>query len=311
LINFNLFDTPIALIAFNRPETTKRVLDSIRKVKPKKLFIIADAPRLNHANDLDNCNAVKKLIDSEVDWDCSIYKRYPEENLGCGKGPSSGISWVFEHVDRCIILEDDCLPVQSFFTFCEELLEKYNNDTRVMMISGNHHLFEEIPFEYSYCFSRHTQTWGWATWKRAWDLYDYEMKLWPTIKNSDILPQIIGNGLSAKRWTQLFDKCYLDKNRDYWDFQWTFACLAHNALNIIPDKNMVSNIGFGESAGTHFSDLSSPFANLPSYEMTFPILHPSLMVQDLEVDNQINNDVYGHISFYKRIKRKFNSLFKS
>lgn len=304
------FDTPIALIAFNRPETTRRVLASIRRVKPKQLFIIADAPRGNCPEDLINCEAVKRIIEEGVDWDCSLYKRYSEENLGCGKGPPSGISWVFEHVDRCIILEDDCLPVQSFFTFCEELLEKYNNDSRVMMISGNHHLFKKVSFEYNYCFSRHTQTWGWATWKRAWDLYDYEMKLWPDAKSSNLLPQLLGKGLSAKRWTLLFDKCYSEKNRDYWDFQWTFACLAHNALNIIPDRNMVSNIGFGESAGTHFFDLSSPFANLSRHEMSFPLLHPPAMVENIEVDIQINKDVYGHISFYERLKRKLIRILK-
>ncbi len=309
-MSFTQLDTPVALIAFNRPETTRKVLASIRSVKPKQLFIIADAPRENCPEDLISCEAVKRIIDEEVDWDCLLYKRYPKENLGCGKGPSSGISWVFEHVDRCIILEDDCLPVKTFFTFCEDLLEKYHSDTRVMMISGNHHLFEKVHLKYPYSFSRHTQTWGWATWKRAWDLYDYDMIRWPEVKESSWLMRIMGDEVNAKRWERLFDKCFEDDKKDYWDFQWTLCCFSQNALNIIPDRNLVSNIGFGESKGTHFFDSSSPFANLPTFEMQFPLTHPSLFIPNIEIDRRINKDVYGHISFYERVKRKLSRMLK-
>ncbi|HCN84408.1 MAG TPA: hemolytic protein HlpA-like protein [Sphingobacteriaceae bacterium] len=304
------FETPIALVVFNRPETTKKVLQAIRTVKPKQLFIIADAPREDSEQDIINCSATKKVIEDGVDWDCQLHKIYAQKNLGCGRGPSSGITKVFEKVDKCIILEDDCLPERSFFFFCEELLNKYYSDSRIMMISGNHHLFKKYSFDYDYFFSRHTQTWGWATWKRAWDLYDYEMSLWPEVKKSKWLDRILGDKLSVRYWEKLFDKCYYEKSRDYWDFQWTFTCWSQNGLNIIPDKNLVTNIGFGESSGTHFSDITSPFANLPTYAMSFPLKHPTTFIQNLEADRQIQKDVYGHISFMQRVKRKLRSILK-
>jgi hypothetical protein len=303
------FDTPIALIVFNRPETTKKVLDAIREIKPQQLFIIADAPRENNQDDLIKSNLVKAVIDEGIDWDCKVYKKYNEKNLGCGKSPSSGISWVFEQVDRCIILEDDCLPEQSFFNFCAILLEKYVHDERIMMVSGNHHLLKKLTFEENYFFSRHTQTWGWATWKRAWQFYDYDMKLWPTVKKSGWLERIIGKG-SSIFWVKLFDKCYNDKIKDYWDFQWTFACWSQNGLNIIPDRNLVTNIGFGDGKGTHFSDVNTPFANLPVQKMSFPMKHPKAFLQNLKADLQIEKDVYGKISLYKRFKIKVFKLIK-
>ncbi|MCK5491752.1 MAG: glycosyltransferase family 2 protein [Candidatus Omnitrophica bacterium] len=297
------FNTPVALIVFNRPETTSQVLSAIRKVKPKQLFVIADGPRTNNLEDKKNCELVRKIID-DIDWDCQIYKKYSEINLGCGKGPSNGISWVFNNVNECIILEDDCIPDLSFFRFCEELLEKYRYDCRIMMISGNYHLLEKKRIEYSYFFSRNTQTWGWATWKRAWDFYDYEMTLWPEVKKSRWLERVLGTKQCVKYWERLFDECYKDKTRDYWDYQWTFCCWAQNALNIIPDRNLVTNIGVGDLGGSHFTGIHCPFVNLPVYEIEFPLRHPPVMIQHIEADNQIQKDVYGQGSLCYRIKSK-------
>lgn len=299
-------NTPVVLIIFNRPETTLQVLAAVRNARPKQLFVIADAPRANNLEEIRSCQLTRKVIE-EVDWDCKVYKKYAQVNLGCGKGPSTGISWVFENVPECIILEDDCVPDSSFFRFCEELLEKYRHDSRIMMISGNHHLLQKQQIEYSYFFSRNTQTWGWATWKRAWNYYDYEMALWPEVKKSRWLERISGSKQSVRYWERLFDKCYKDKSRDYWDYQWTFCCWAQNGLNIIPDRNLVTNIGFGNSGGSHFTGASCPFSNLSAYEMKFPLQHPPLMIQHLEADRQIQKDVYGQASFPDKIKQK---LFK-
>ena len=303
-----LINTAVALIVFNRPETTRKVLEAIRLAAPKYLYVIADGPRKGNLNDEKQCQLVKDVID-EVDWDCEVIKNYSDINLGCGKRPASGIDWVFEQEDECIILEDDCLPTPSFFSFCENLLKKYRYDKRVMMISGNHHLLQKQDVEDSYFFSRHTQTWGWATWKRAWNYYDYDMASWPKVKKSNLLESIYNSKRCARSWTKLFDQCYQDKNKDYWDFQWTFCCLAQNALNIIPDRNLVSNIGFGHEGGTHFAGSDAPFANLPVCEMVFPLRHPTVMVPNFKADHQIQIDVYGQISLPKRIAKKFKSIF--
>ena len=304
------YDTPIAVIIFNRAETTLQVLDAIRKVKPKKLYVIADGPRKNHPEDEKNCRETRAVFD-QVDWNCEIFKKFSVENFGCGKSPSNGISWVFEQEEECIILEDDCVPHISFFRFCQELLKKYRNDKRIMMISGNDHRLKVSENKKSYFFSRHTQTWGWATWKRAWNYYDYEMKLWPEVRESKWLYQIMQDHRTAKYWTKLFDRCHQDKNKDYWDFQWTFCCLAQNALNIIPEHNLVSNIGFGEMGGTHFIGSAAPFANLPVSEMPFPLQHPATMTQDIKSDYQINKSVYGVGSLPIKVWRKLLQIKNS
>lgn len=300
-------NTPVAFIVFNRSETTVQVLAAIRKVKPKQIFVIADGPRVDNFEDKKNCELVRKVIE-EIDWDCRVYRKYADTNLGCGKGPSNGISWVFENVNECIILEDDCVPDSSFFLFCEELLEKYRYDTRIMMISGNHHLLKKHKIADSYFFSRNTQTWGWATWKRAWDHYDYEIKLWPKVRGSGWLERILGSNRSVKYWRQLFDKCYEDRNRKYWDYQWTFCCWAQNGLNIIPDRNLVTNIGFGNSGGSHFAGTDCSFGNLPLHEMDFPLRHPHVMIQNTAADRQIQKDVYGQVSFAYIVKRKLDRV---
>jgi len=303
------FNTPVALIIFNRPEAARRVLAAVRKVKPSQLFVIADGVRVNNPEEAKNCELARKVIE-EVDWECQIQKKYGQVNLGCGKAPAEGISWVFEHVPECIILEDDCVPEPTFFRFCAELLDKYRQDSRVMMISGNHHLLQKKQIEDSYFFSRNTQTWGWATWKRAWNFYDYDMAVWPQIKNTHWLERILGSRQLAKYWECLFDRCYKDQNRDYWDYQWTLCCWAQNGLNIIPDRNLVTNIGFGDLGGIHFSKDCCSFGNLPTYEMKFPLRHPSVMIQHIEADRQIQRDVYGQVSLACRVKRKLGRYIK-
>lgn len=177
-----------------------------------------------------------------------------------------------------------------------------------MMISGNHHLSQKKTIPDSYFFSRNTQTWGWATWKRAWKFYDYEMSSWPWVKKSHWLESILGSPRIAKYWERLFDRCYQDQQRDYWDYQWTLSCWAQNGLNIIPDRNLVTNIGLGRLGGSHFTQVSCPFGNLPTYEMEFPLRHPPIMIQHFEADRQIQRDVYGQVSFFCKLKRKISRI---
>lgn len=297
------FNIPIALIIFNRPETLKRVLSAIRNVRPCRLFVIADGPRKHIAADIKNCQATRALIDT-IDWDCEIIREYSDVNLGCGQRPYTGITKAFENFEECIILEDDCIPELSFFRFCEELLEKYKHDERVMMISGNHHLLKKVPVDTSYFFSRNTITSGWATWRRAWRYYDFEMKLWPEVKKSGWLFNVLGDRSIVGYWEKLFDRCYKDRDRHYWDYQWTFTCWSQNALTIIPDRNLVSNIGFGQLGGSHYQNAQCPFGNLPTRAMNFPMVHPRLMIPNSMADRQIQHDVYGQISIPARINRR-------
>ena len=238
--------TPVVFIIFNRPDTTSRVFAEIAKARPPKLLVIADGPRANHPDDAEKCAAVRAIVDN-VDWDCEVLTNYSNVNLGCKRRVSSGLDWVFDIVEEAIILEDDCLPHPTFFQFCEELLEKYRDDERIAMISGNNFLVGKKRTEYSYYFSRYTHIWGWASWRRAWDNYDVDMKLWPEIRDGGWLDDLLDNKKGVWYWNYIFQNVYKGKI-DSWDYQWTFSCWIQSAMTIIPTVNLVSNIGFGSGA---------------------------------------------------------------
>jgi hypothetical protein len=206
---------------------------------------------------------------------------YSEVNLGCGLRPASGIDWVFQNVEEAIILEDDCLPHPTFFQFCDELIDRYREDERVMMISGNNFQEGKKRTSQSYYFSRYPHTWGWATWRRAWQYYDFDMKLWPELRETPWLLDTLGHEEPAAYWRATFDS--LGSTPDVWDYQWTLTCWARNGLAILPSVNLVSNIGWGADA-THTKALDNPAANLPTEAMRFPLDHPARIVPNRAAD---------------------------
>ena len=275
-------NTPVALIIFNRPDKTQKVFDEIAKAKPGKLFVIADGPRKDHPGDNEKCIAARKLID-QVNWDCEVFKNYSDTNLGCGRRPATGISWVFENVEQTIILEDDCIPSLTFFRYCEEMLERYKDDERVMTICGMKTIYgEDKPNPFSYSFRLMGHFWGWATWRRAWQHYDFKLKLWGELRNSSWLLDILENPMAVEYYVDKFDRAYnCNGNIDYWDYQWLFTCLSQKGLSIVPNKNLINNIGFGEDA-THTKSIINhqKFVNLAKEEMVFPLKHPPYVVFD-------------------------------
>jgi hypothetical protein len=278
-----LLHTPVVFIIFNRADTTERVFAEIAKAKPSKLLVVADGPRADRPGEAEKCAAARAIIE-RVDWRCEVVRNYSDINLGCGRRPATGISWVFEEVEEAIILEDDCVPNPSFFRFCEELLEKYRDDERVMMIGGRNHLLGQNLIKYSYYFSRIPNCWGWATWRRAWQHYDIELKLWPSIRDTSFLMNSLGDHRAVEHWKSIFDEAYArGGNVDYWDYQWNFTCWAQSGFVILPNVNLISNIGFGEHA-SHTKSVKDIRANIPSAEMVFPIKHPPYTVWDREAD---------------------------
>lgn len=275
-----MLKTPVAVLIFNRPETTKRVLSSVFEARPEKLFVIADGPRTD-TDDLEKCEAARSCVD-DFDWQCDVVKNYSEFNLGCGLRPASGIDWVFQQVDRAIILEDDCLPEASFFRFCDELLDRYRDEYRVGMISGNNFQLGKRRSEYSYYFSRYTHIWGWATWKRAWQHYDFQMREWQRLRETTWLQDVLQNQSAAAFWQNSFDN--VGNMGSVWDYQWAFACWLHDQLAVLPQVNLVSNIGWGEAA-THTKDPNNRAAFLATFAMDFPLRHPSAITIDREADN--------------------------
>lgn len=293
---------PVALIIFNRPNLTERVFKEISKTRPSKLFIIADGPRIDYPEDIEKCAETRAVVE-QVDWDCEVFKKYSDINLGCGHGPAGGISWVFEHVESAIILEDDCIPSTSFFRYCEELLAQYRDDDRVMMVSGRNHLgIRDV--ENSYYFNNIGSTWGWATWRRAWKYYDIKVRLWPILRETTWLEDILGDPRAVVHWSKIFEKAYKDGGDvDYWDYQWSFACWAQNGLAITPKVNLITNIGFGEIA-THTTYALSPHRYTHIDEMEFPLQHPAYMARDKEAEMDLIDNLLGPTDSYKKIEPK-------
>lgn len=281
--------TPVTLIIFNRPDFTERVLAQIAQAKPEKLFVVADGPRPDKPGDLEKCDAARAVID-KVDWDCEVHKEYSDVNLGCGQRPATGISRAFEQVDRSVILEDDVIPHPSFFRFCDELLERYCEDERVMQVCGHNYQLGQKRGPYSYYFSRYNIcAGGWATWRRAWKHFDFRMKLWPVLKETSFLKDLLEDGELIAKWTRTLDTAFSGQptssdavTTDYWDYQWNFAIWSQSGMSICPNTALVSNIGYRED-GTH-TKAPNRWANLPVGEMEFPLEHPPYVVRNREAD---------------------------
>ena len=272
--------TPVALIIFNRPETTARVFNAIRQARPPTLLIIADGPRQKWPGDSELCRQTREVV-AKVDWPCELLFNFAEENMGCMRRVSSGLNWVFDIVEEAIVLEDDCLPHPTFFRFCQELLERYRHDQRIAQISGvNFQISQRFP-SYSYYFSRYNHVWGWASWRRAWQSNDNEMTLWPEFRDCNWLYSFLGARKEAAYWEKLLTMVY-EGEIDSWACRWTLSCWKENMLTILPSKNLVSNIGFGPDA-TH-TNVESEFSNLPSHEMVFPLQHPTIILPDKKAD---------------------------
>lgn len=273
--------TPILLIIYNRPRETEMVLQAIREVQPLKLYIAGDGPKHRDFIDKNKVDEARRIVE-KIDWPCQITVRFSEENRGCKWGVSSAITWFFENETEGIILEDDCLPNRSFFFFCEEMLFRFRNDTRIMHIGGTNPLWETGTGGNSYKFTRYNRIWGWASWRRSWDFFDPDIEIWPSIRSGKTLKNLLGKS-AARRYKRLFDAVYSGK-LDTWDYQWFLSRLMQG-LSIVPDVNLVSNIGFGEEA-THTKFKGSKLSNLVRADMSFPLDHPKIMVIDYEGDRE-------------------------
>jgi hypothetical protein len=297
--------TPVALIIFKRPDTTEKVFEAIRRARPPKLFAIADGARSEQPGESQKCAEVRAIID-RVDWDCEVITNYSETNLGCKLRPATGIDWVFQQVEEAIILEDDCLPDPTFFTFCDEMLARYRHDERIMAIAGSNFQFGSKRTNDSYYFSRYPHCWGWATWRRAWQHFDLDMQLWPLVRDGNWLQDIFDNDLEIKYWQNNFQGVY-DRTIDtVWDYQWTFACWVQNGLTILPNVNLTTNIGFGvDATHTDTNMMESRLANMPVEAITMPIQHPQFVMRDSLSDRLTNENVFA-----QNFKTKMKSIIK-
>lgn len=297
-----MFNTPILLIAFNRPNTTKIVFESITRIKPNKLYIAIDGPREGVAEDREKTKEVADIF-KKIPWECELHLLIREKNRGCKDSVSSAINWFFENEESGIILEDDCVPNIDFFGFCSELLQKYKNKDEIYMITGDNFQNGICRGEFSYYYSKLTHVWGWATWRRAWKNYDVNMSFWPKFKKSKEYKEIFHIQTARKYFSTIFDAVYNGKI-DTWDYQWT-ACVWYNqGLSVTPNKNLVKNIGFGPEA-TH-TKIETMRSRNQITEKILPLNSPNVIYRNYKADEYVFKNILrvSKISSLKNYLRK-------
>lgn len=292
-----LLKTPVLFLIFNRYDTTQQVFEAIKKARPPRLYIASDGAREYKENELTNVQEIRDYVLTNIDWQCEVKTLFRDTNLGCRNAISSAIDWFFGHEEMGIIIEDDCLPSQSFFCYCDNLLKKYENDSRIMCISGNNFFPKLSKNNYSYHFSEIPQIWGWATWKRAWELNNIAINNFVELQANHIL--ISSNSKANKMWWKKAGKTYY-KEIDTWDYLWSFTNLINNGLTIIPNNNLVKNIGIGHINSTHTNKIKERFI-IETEEMPFPLIHPPYLRPDFMFDKMLYKNILNVNPFWKRV----------
>lgn len=301
-----LINSPVLLIMFNRPGCAAKVFNEIRKQKPKELFVAADGPRKDVDGEIELCLQTRKVIES-VDWTCKVKTLFRESNVGCKKAVCSAIDWFFEHVEEGIILEDDCLPSQDFFCYCDEMLERYRSDLRVMHVGGTNLQDGQLWGDGSYYFSKIVHVWGWATWKRAWNLYDRELTTYSCFIKNNLIEDVYENKKMQKFWIDCLNK--VNNNEvDTWDYQWVYSVLINNAVSITPNVNLISNVGFGND-GTHTHDERDQCSNR-NVGSLMKVKHPSIFVVNRKADQYVNRRYFSPPSLKVRILSRVSNILK-
>jgi len=308
LNNDTPYEIPVLLIMFNRSEHALKVLEVVRKVKPSRIYVAGDGPRAEKAGEDIRCEIARKNVLDAIDWKCEVKTLFRKDNVGSGFGPTNAITWFFEHEEAGIILEDDCVPSISFFHFCEHFLRKFMNDNRIWMISGTNLLKTWEPHRVDYFYSIRGGTWGWASWRRAWQHYDFTIKSWA----DPYVQDLIRNMVDANTWKALYQEYEMtyngfDEKQSVWDYQWNFARLINSGLSIMPSKNLISNIGFGDEATHTFDD--SPWANLQRFEYEFPLRENSIVIPDMNFERRVHEMI--HLKIWQRVSRKFKKISSS
>jgi hypothetical protein len=274
-----MFEIPILFVIYKRLDTTRQVFNAIKKIKPRLFFIAADGPK--NADEVKKCLLVREFVQKSIDWDCEVKKLFHDHNVGCAKTMSGAISWFFENVEWGVILEDDCLPSNSFFYYCRDMLKQYKNDLRVFLISGYNKQGQWNSGEKDYFFSNLGGIWGWASWRDRWEYFDLAMSGFDYFYKHRYFEYLLGEELGKLRGNTIYQEMYI-KKADAWDYPWGFARHKNNGLAVVPSKNLVKNIGAGDDA-THTINMPE---QPDSFEIPFPLRTNDIMVADHEYDKR-------------------------
>ena len=299
-------DVSVLCIFFARPDHFAQTFAQVKKARPKRLFLYQDGPRDGRPDDVEKIAACRAIAE-DIDWECQVYRNYQEKNVGCDPSMYNAITWMFSHTDKGIILEDDIVASVSFFRFCKEMLDRYENDTRIFKIAGMNHLTSYKEEYADYIFSRRTCIWGWATWKRVIDLFDTEYRF----LEDGYAKHMMREQVTA--FDEKVETCKWHKNsgKNYFETILWSANFTNNMIDVISTRSLTSNIGIG-SNGTHGAgSLDSIPKGLrqvyykPLHELEFPLRHPSYVIPDLDYEKRvcrILGDGYPLIRFYRGLE---------
>jgi hypothetical protein len=293
-------NVPVALIVFNRPSHTETVFKTIASARPKRLFILADGPRAGHPTDAKRCAQVRAVVQN-VTWPCDVRTDFADDNMGPDRRTISGTNWVFSQVDEAIFLEDDTVPDHTFFRFCEEMLIRYRDDRRVMSVCG----FNLLPGQAtrtSYFFSMLANPWGRAIWRRSWEGFDQDMRVWPEVRDQHLLSNIFPHRAHRRYWEAVLEHAYR-RGSVTWDYRFMLTSWLQNGLSVVPARNLIRNIGFGPDA-THTKVDVGGVGKLPSQGLDFPLRHPTSVMPDRGFDDRFCDRLLRDSSLLMRCKNK-------
>lgn len=282
--------SPVALFVYNRPTQAEQTFAQIKAYRPLKLFVLSDGPK---NSDVDRLNVARtREIFTKIDWPCDVVYRFAEHNLGCRESITTGLTFIFDQVQECIILEDDCLPDLTFFDFCTALLERYRDNPEIMTIGGHQPIHPDESNGDSYHYSKYPSTWGWATWRRAYRNFDPNLSTWVEREGYEWLLKYLGKDQYARYWSYMLSEAH--KGADHWDYAWAYHCWKKNGLSIRPTVNLIKNIGFGPTA-THTTEALHPFGQCESSFMPFPLKHPASIEPPGQRESKIEELLFSGI----------------
>lgn len=306
------YDLSVLIIFFARPDCLKKTFEQVKKARPARLFLACDGPRENNPTDAERIEQCKQIV-ADIDWECDVHTLYRTENRGCGKGPSEAISWAFTHTDKLVILEDDCVADETFFPYMGEMLDKYEYDERIGLISGFNHMKNWDCGGNSYCFTKTGATLGWGTWRRVWQKYDYYV---PNIRNpyfQTLLSSEFSNARNARKrisgWLKAAEETKKQKV-NYWDIQFGFLKYSQSYLCVVPKNNLIYNVGVG--AGSTHTENAKPekwkkgkVLFMPTEPMAFPLAHPECVICDHFYDDEVFKIIFPGevVRIIRKIKR--------
>ncbi len=286
----NKFKIPILIIAWKRPKQTKELIGKIKQINPANLYIACDGPKNENIIEDNKVKDTREILLKSFEEVNSKKYLFSKNNQGCKIGVSNAISWLFEHEREGIILEDDCIPHLDFFGFCQEMLETYRNDERIWSITGHNQQNNIKRGNGTYYFSKYPRSWGWATWKRCWEKYDRDITDWPNIKSKNILKNKLTNKREVIFWEKTLDNIYYHNSPNTWDYQWTLSSFLNEGKTIVPNKNLINNIGFDEDSTHTFGSASNTFIekDQDNFYSLFPTIHPDSFLTNKQADEIVD-----------------------